>query len=75
LEKFEREMDDSLMLKGLLLEYFVLTEIIVRLQTWRIQYWCNKRGHEIDFIYSPRGADPIAIISYKLYPNGFGLFQ
>ena len=47
--------------KGLLWEHFVLTEIIARLQTNRIQYWRDKSNHEIDFIYSPRGYDPITI--------------
>ena len=46
---------------GLLWEHFVLTEIIARLQTQRIQYWRDKHGHEIDFIYSRRGKDPITI--------------
>ncbi|MCK4543396.1 MAG: hypothetical protein KAU17_14280, partial [Spirochaetales bacterium] len=39
----------------------VLTEIIARLQTHRIQYWRDKHGHEIDFIYSPRGCNPVTI--------------
>lgn len=46
---------------GLFWEHFVLTEIIARLQTRRIQYWRDKHGHEIDFVYVPRGADPITI--------------
>jgi uncharacterized protein len=46
---------------GLLWEHFVLTEIIARLQTQRIQYWRDKHGHEMDFIYTPRGSDPVAI--------------
>lgn len=53
---------------GLLWEHFVLTEIIARLQTRRIQYWRNKNGHEIDFIYARRGADPAAIECY--YSDG-----
>jgi hypothetical protein len=31
------------------------------LQTRSIQYWRDKRGHEIDFVVKPRGLDPIAI--------------
>lgn len=46
---------------GLLWEHFVLTEIIARLQTQNIQYWRDKHGHEIDFIYLPRGGNPITI--------------
>jgi hypothetical protein len=46
---------------GLLWEHFVLNEIQSVLQTRSIQYWRDKRGHEIDFVLQPRGLDPIAI--------------
>lgn len=46
---------------GLLWEHYVLTEIIARLQTQGILYWRDKQGHEIDFIYLPRGGNPVAI--------------
>lgn len=46
---------------GLLWEHFVLTEMIARLQTQDIQYWRDKQGHEIDFIYLPRGGHPVTI--------------
>jgi hypothetical protein len=46
---------------GLLWEHFVLNEIQSILQTRTIQYWRDKRGHEIDFVLQPRGLDPIAI--------------
>jgi predicted AAA+ superfamily ATPase len=46
---------------GLLWEHFVLNEIQSILQTRTIQYWRDKRGHEIDFVVKPRGLDPIAI--------------
>ena len=46
---------------GLLWEHFVLNEIQSILQTRMIQYWRDKRGHEIDFVVQPRGLDPIAI--------------
>jgi predicted AAA+ superfamily ATPase len=46
---------------GLLWEHFVLNEIQSMLQTRSIQYWRDKRGHEIDFVVKPRGLDPIAI--------------
>ncbi|MFO7731444.1 MAG: ATP-binding protein [Spirochaetia bacterium] len=46
---------------GLMWEHFVLTEMIARLQTGLIQYWRDKQGHEIDFIYHPRGGDPVTI--------------
>ncbi|MCX6100117.1 MAG: ATP-binding protein, partial [Candidatus Bipolaricaulota bacterium] len=46
---------------GLLWEHFVLNEMQSMLQTRSIQYWRDKRGHEIDFVIQPRGLDPIAI--------------
>jgi len=46
---------------GLLWEHFVLNEVQSILQTRMIQYWRDKRGHEIDFVVKPRGLDPIAI--------------
>lgn len=46
---------------GLMWEHFVLTEMIARLQTGLIQYWRDKQGHEIDFIYHPRGGNPVTI--------------
>ncbi|MBT3276081.1 MAG: DUF4143 domain-containing protein, partial [Spirochaetales bacterium] len=46
---------------GLLWEHFVLTELFARLQTYRIQYWRDKQDHEIDFIYAPRGGNPVTI--------------
>lgn len=46
---------------GLLWEHFVLNEIQSVLQTRSIQYWRDKRGHEVDFVLQPRGLDPIAI--------------
>lgn len=48
---------------GLLWEHFVLNEIHAHLQTRRISYWRDKRGHEIDFVLSPykKPKHPIAI--------------
>lgn len=46
---------------GYLWEHFVLNEIQANLQTRRINYWRDKRGHEIDFVLKKRGKDPIAI--------------
>ena len=31
------------------------------LQTRRINYWRDKRGHEVDFVLAERGRQPIAI--------------
>ncbi|MFH1219080.1 MAG: ATP-binding protein [Candidatus Eisenbacteria bacterium] len=46
---------------GRLWEHFVLNEIHAALQTRTINYWRDKRGHEVDFVYARRGARPIAI--------------
>jgi predicted AAA+ superfamily ATPase len=46
---------------GQLWEHFVLNEMHGVLQPARIQYWRDKRGHEIDFIYSGRRRAPVAI--------------
>lgn len=47
--------------RGLLWEHYVLNEIHARLQTRAIQYWRDKRGHEVDFVLRRRGAVPLAI--------------
>ena len=41
---------------GMLWEHYVLNEIMARLQSRRINYWRDKRGHEVDFIIAGRGA-------------------
>ncbi len=46
---------------GALWEHFVLNEIQARLQTRRVHYWRDKRGHEVDFVLSPRGEKPILV--------------
>lgn len=46
---------------GLLWEHYVLNEIQAHLQTRHINYWRDKRGHEVDFVMVPRGRPPIAI--------------
>lgn len=46
---------------GYLWEHFVLNELHARLQSTQVLYWRDKRGHEIDFVLSPRGQKPIAI--------------
>jgi hypothetical protein len=42
-------------------EHFVLNELQARLQTRKIGYWRDKRGHEVDFVLSRRGEPPVAI--------------
>ena len=46
---------------GLLWEHFVLNEIHAHLQTRRINYWRNKRGHEVDFVIAWRNRPPVAV--------------
>lgn len=46
---------------GILWEHVVLNEIQARLQTRDINYWRDKRGHEVDFVLARRGRAPIAI--------------
>ncbi len=46
---------------GPLWEHFVLNEIQARLQTRRVHYWRDKKGHEVDFVLSPRGEKPILV--------------
>jgi predicted AAA+ superfamily ATPase len=46
---------------GLLWEHYVLNEIHANFQTRRINYWRDKRGHEVDFIIARRNQPPVAI--------------
>lgn len=46
---------------GLLWEHLVLNELQARLQTRRIGFWRDKRGHEIDFVLARRGQGPLAL--------------
>ena len=46
---------------GLLWEHLVLNELQAHLQTRRIGYWRDKRGHEIDFVLARRGQAPLAL--------------
>jgi predicted AAA+ superfamily ATPase len=46
---------------GLLWEHFVLNEFHAHLQSRKIHYWRDKRGHEIDFVLPSRNRMPIAI--------------
>jgi len=46
---------------GYLWEHFVLNEMHAVLQTRDVNYWRDKRGHEIDFVYLQHGSKPIAI--------------
>jgi len=46
---------------GRLWEHYVLNELAARLQTPSLKYWRDKQGHEVDFIWAPRGRTPLAI--------------
>jgi hypothetical protein len=46
---------------GILWEHYVLNELQAQLQTKQINYWRDKRGHEIDFVLARRNKPPIAI--------------
>lgn len=46
---------------GILWEHFVLNEMQAHLQSRRILYWRDKRGHEVDFILTWRDDAPTVI--------------
>jgi len=47
--------------RGRLWEHYVLNELTAQLQTTALRYWRDKQGHEVDFIWLPRGHTPLAI--------------
>lgn len=47
--------------RGALWEHYVLNELHAQLQTRSIQYWRDKRGHEVDFVLRRPGAPPAAV--------------
>lgn len=46
---------------GFLWEHLVLNELLARVGRQGLGYWRDKRGHEVDFVLSHRGKDPVAI--------------
>jgi len=42
--------------------HFVLNEISGRLQSRKVYYWRDKRGHEVDFVMMRRWMEPVAIV-------------
>lgn len=46
---------------GTLWEHFVLNEIMAHTQSREIQYWRDKRGHEVDFVLTQTREMPTAI--------------
>lgn len=55
---------------GHLWEHFVLNELNANLQSRKINYWRDKRGHEVDFVLAPPGSEPFAI-ECKWSSDGF----
>ena len=55
---------------GLLWEHFVLNEIMAQTQSREIHYWRNKRGLEVDFVFTRTRNGPIAI-ECKWAASGF----
>jgi predicted AAA+ superfamily ATPase len=64
---------------GLLWEHYVLNEIHAHFQNRRVNYWRDKRGHEVDFVIAPRNRPPIAIeckwSASDLNPSGIQAFR
>lgn len=54
---------------GFMWEHCVLNEINGRLQTRAINYWRDKRDHEIDFVLSNRAGNTLAAIECKFNIN------
>lgn len=50
---------------GLLWEHCILNEMHGKLQTRAINYWRDKRGHEIDFVFYHRASSSLAAIECK----------
>jgi hypothetical protein len=46
---------------GRLWEHYVLNELTAHLQASSLRYWRDKQGHEVDFVWAPRGRTPLAI--------------
>jgi hypothetical protein len=55
---WENPVNDQL---GILFEHWVLNEFISILQQPALNYWRDKAGHEVDFIWKRRGKPPIAV--------------
>lgn len=46
---------------GILWEHMVLNEILSRNLSWKVGYWRDKQGHEVDFILTKRNGPPVAV--------------
>ena len=56
--------------RGLLWEHIVLNEIMAHKQSRNIQYWRDKRGHEVDFVLTRAREIPVAV-ECKWTASGF----
>ncbi len=56
--------------RGLLWEHIVLNEIMAHTQLRNIQYWRDKRGHEVDFVLTRAREIPVAV-ECKWTASGF----
>lgn len=46
---------------GCLWEHLVLNELLAGIASSGLNYWRDKRGHEVDFVLARRGSEPVAI--------------
>lgn len=46
---------------GRLWEHYVLHELTAGLRAVDLRYWRDKQGHEVDYLWIPRGGVPLAI--------------
>lgn len=64
---------------GHLWEHFVLNEAQAARQKRGLQYWRDKRGHEVDFVVAARGTPPLAIeckwSADEFDPTGLAAFR
>jgi hypothetical protein len=42
-------------------EYYVLNELVAHRLLPALRFWRDKQGHEVDFVWAPRGRTPLAI--------------
>jgi predicted AAA+ superfamily ATPase len=56
---------------GVLWEHFVPNELLARLDLDHLNYWRDKRGHEVDFVLARPGREPVAIeCKWRRPPRG-----
>lgn len=46
---------------GTLWEHYVLNEMHAQIQSRKVLYWRDKRGHEVDFVLAMRQSEPVVI--------------